>query len=264
MSIRMPVALLTILLGFGACATQTPFQWNQSAQNTSNASLKLTELNRERHGAFMDVAYRFEAVGFPAEKPLELWMRNVIRSYEVKQGTVGVNQQGTLHWLSTDTDAPIGLAGLIVKGLHAAAADPLKGKELSITHGQNLIGQQYEWALFDKETSRIAIAKVIPFPLIAEGAGGCRLSVVLMSPDGMFFEITVENFQVNEELSFTSQSDEEVFRKEVQYPASGPLRMGYLPGVIGKHSGEATVTFAGKRCTVSRKLNWGQATLVVQ
>jgi hypothetical protein len=67
----------------------------------------------------MDITYRFEAVGFPVEKPLELWMRNVIRSEEVKQGTVGVDEQDTLHWLSTDTHAPVGLAGLIIKGLHA-------------------------------------------------------------------------------------------------------------------------------------------------
>jgi hypothetical protein len=211
----------------------------------------------------MVVAYRVEAVGFPVGKPLELWGRNTIRSYEGKRGTVVVDQQGTVRWQSTDIDVPVGLPGLMVLGWHAAT-DPSKGKEVLIAHGENLPGQHYEWALFDKESGQVAVAKVIPFPLVTEGAGGCRLSVELKSPDGMFFEVTVENFQVNEEINFMSQSDEEVVRKEVQYPASGPLRIGYLPGVIGKGSGEATVTFAGKRCTVSRKLNWGQAALLIQ
>ncbi len=263
MSIRMAVTLLTILVGCGACATQTPFQWSQSAQGHNNVSLKLIELSRVRRGAFTVVTYRVEAVGFPVGKPLELWTKNIIRSEEAKYGTVVVDQQGTVRWQSTDVGAPVGLAGLIAKGVHAAT-DPLRGKEVIIAHGQDLIAQRHEWAVFDKEGGQVAVAKVIPFPLVAEGPGGCRLSVELMSPDGMFFEVTAEGFQANEELSFTSQSNGEVLRKGVRYPSSGSLRMGYLPGVVGKHSGEATVTFTGTRCTVSSKVNWGQAALVVQ
>jgi hypothetical protein len=264
MSVRIAVALLAILVGFGSCATQTPFQWNQPAQGHSIESLKLIENSRERQGAITVVTYRIEAAGFPVEIPLELWTRH--GSQEAKQGTVVVDQQGTVRWQGTElAGAPPAwtTAGLLVRGMHAAT-DTSRGKEVLLAHGKYYIAESREWALFDKETSRVAIAKAIPFPLVAEGAGSCRLSVELMSPDGMFFEITVENFQPNEELNFTSQSGEEVLRKGVQYPSSGPLRMGYLPGVIGKGSGEATITFAGERCTVSRKLNWGQAALVVQ
>jgi hypothetical protein len=263
MSVRMTVVLLAILVGFGGCATQTPFQWSQPAQITSNASFKLIEHIRERQGAFMVVAYRVEAVGFPVGKPLELWERNTIRSHEGKQGTVVVDQQGTVRWQSTDIDAPIVAGGLIAQVWHAAT-DPSKGKEVLIAHSKNLLGQHYEWALFEKESGQVAVAKIIPFPLIAEGIGGCHFSAELMRPDGMFLEITVEGFQTNEELSFTSRSDGEVIQDRIKFPSSGPLKTAYMPGVAGKSSGEATITFAGKECTVFRKLNWGQAALVVQ
>lgn len=263
MRIRMTVILLMILVGCGACTTRTPFQWDQLAQNHNTASLKLIELSRERRGAFTVVTYRVEAVGFPVGKPLELWMKNIIRSEEAKYGTVVVDEQGTVRWQSTDTGAPVGLVGLIAKGVHAAT-DSLRGKEVIIAHGQDLIAQRHDWALFEKESGQVAVAKVIPFSLVAEGPGGCRLSVELWSPNGMFFQITAEGFQANEDLTFTSQSDEEVIRKGMKYPSNGSLLMGYLPGVVGKNSGEATITFGGTRCTVSSKVNWGQAALVVQ
>lgn len=263
MSVRMAVILLTILVGCGACATQTPFQWSQPAQGHNNESLKLIEHSRERHGAITVVTYRVEATGFPVGKPLELWTKH--GSQETRQGTVVVDQQGTVRWQSTESpDVPVWTTmGLIAKGLHWGM-DTSRGKEVLLAHGKYYIAEGREWAVFDKETRRVAIAKAIPFPLVAEGAGGCRLSAELMSPDGMFFEVIAEDFQANEELSFTSQSNGEVLRKGVRYPSSGPLRMGYMPGVVGKNSGEATITFAGTGCTVSRKLNWGQAALVVQ
>lgn len=263
MSVRMTVALFAILVGFGGCATQAPFQWSQPAQITSNASFKLIEHIRERQGAFMVVAYRVEAVGFPVGKPLELWERNTIRSYERKEGTVVVDQQGTVRWQSTDIDAPIAAGGLIAQVWHAAT-DPSKGKEVLIAHSKNLIGQHYEWALFDKESGQVAVAKVIPFPLVAEGTGGCRLSVELWSQNGTVFQIIAEGFVGNEELTFTSQSDGEMLQHRIKFPSSGPLSTEYMPEVVGKSSGEVSITFAGRGCTVSRKLNWGQAALVVQ
>jgi hypothetical protein len=263
MSVRMTAALFAILVGFGGCAAQTPFQWSQPAQITSDASLKLIERIRERQGAFMVVAYRVEAVGFPVGKPLELWLRDIIASYEGKKGTVVVDQQGTVRWQGTDIDVPVGLPGFMAKGWHAAT-DPSKGTIAGIAHSKNLLGQHYEWALFDKESGQVAVAKVIPFPLVAEGAGGCRLSVELWSPNGTVFQIVAEGFVGNEELTFTSQSDGEVLQQRIKFPSKGPLSTEYMPEVVGKSSGEASITFAGAGCTVSRNLNWGQAALVVQ
>lgn len=265
MSVRLAVLLLTILVGCGACATQTPFRWSQPAQGHNNESLKLIEHSRERKGAVTVVTYRLELAGFPVGKPLELWSKHLLQ--EAKQGTVVIDEQGVARWESIE---PAGAfpawttAGLIARGVRAITDTSPRGKEVLLAHGKYYIAEGREWAVFDKETGRVAIAKAIPFPLVAEGAGGCRLSVELMSPDGKFFEITAEGFQANEELSFTSQSDGEVIRKEVRYPSSEPLRMGYLPGVVGKSSGEANITFAGAKCTVSSKVNWGQAALVIQ
>ncbi len=263
MRIKMAVTLLAIFLACGACATQAPFQWSQLAQGHKNKSLKLIEHSRERHGAITVVTYRVEAAGFPVGKPLELWTRH--GSQEARRGTTVVDEQGTVRWQSTEApDIPAWTtAGLIARGLHWGM-DTSRGKEVLLAHGKYYLAESQDWALFDREAGQVAIAKVIPFPLVAEGEGGCRLSVELMSPDGLFFEINIEGFQGNEELNFMSQSSGEVIRKVVQYPRSGPLRMGYLPGVIGKASGEATITFAGTGCTVSRNLNWGQAALVVQ
>jgi hypothetical protein len=227
----------------------------------------LIEHSRERKGAITVVTYRVEAAGFSVGKLLELWTRLGLQ--EARQGTVVVDQQGTVRWESTESpDVPVwtittGFLGLLARGVHAVI-DTSRGKEVLLVHGKYYIAEGRDWALFDKESGQVAIAKAIPFPLAAEGAGGCRLSIELMSPDGMLFEVTAEDFQANEELSFTSQSNGEVLRKGVRYPSSGPLRMDYLPGVVGKSSGEATITFAGGQCTVSRKLNWGQAALVVQ
>jgi len=260
----MLVVLFPILIGFGGCATQSPFQLNQPAQGHSIESLKLIEHSRERKGAITVVSYRIEATGFPVGKPLELWTRQ--GTQEARQGTVVVDQQGAVRWESTESpDLPAWTTmGLIAKALHWGMDTSGRGKEVLLAHGKYYIAEGRDWALFDKETSRVAIAKVIPFPLIAEGIGGCRLSAELMTPDGMFFEITVEDFQANEELNFTSRSDGEVIQDRIKFPSSGPLKTAYMPGVVGKISGEATITFAGTGCTVSRKLNWGQAALVVQ
>ena len=118
-------------------------------------------------------------------------------------------------------------------------------------------------ALFDPISGQVAFDKIIPFPVVADGAGGCRLSLELASP-GMIFLFTIEGFEPGEELATTSKSNGEVLRNKQKFLKDSPTISGILPAVIGKDSGDASFTVEGAKCAVTLDYKWGKAARVFQ
>ncbi len=109
-----------------------------------------------------------------------------------------------------------------------------------------------------------AFAEVYPFPIEAND-GSCRLWVELISTQGTAFAIYGEGFGVEEEVTASSRSDGEIIRKTQQASPDGTLPVVIIaPAVVGKRSGTASFTVAGKSCAPTVNYEWGPPALKIQ
>ncbi len=255
------VVILVILVMFVSCATRSSFTWGQFPKGLPESSLKLVEDKREMKGGITQVVYRVEARGFAKGTTLELWTKDGVE--QKRTGTTFIDDQNKLRWKRTEKGGDFSVAGLIAKAV-ISATDRLSGKEVRLGHGEYYLAQAREWALYDPTNGQIAFTKVIPFPVEAQGPTGCRLSLELLSPDGMIFNITADGFQAGEELNVASKSEGELVQQKDRFPQSGPLTILILPGVIGKTSGDASYTVEGASCTVTIEYKWGESARILQ
>ena len=256
------VAAVMMILTTMSCATQLPFQWGRSPQTSSETTVELIEEKRAIKGGITHVVYRVEPSGFTKGTTLELWTKK--SDVEQKRmGTTFIDDQNKLRWKRIEKGGDFSVSGLLVKAVRSAM-DRSSGEEVRLTHGKYVLAEAREWALYDPTNGQLAFTKVIPFPVEAQGPTGCRLSLELLSPDGMSFNIIADGFQAGEELNVTSKSEGELVQQKDRFPQSEPLTVLVSPGVTGKASGDASYTVEGTSCTVTLKYKWGESARIIQ
>ncbi len=119
-------------------------------------------------------------------------------------------------------------------------------------------GQTFDIALVDEETGKRAHAKLTPFPITAQGEGGCTASAEVESESGQVWTIWLTGFDAGEEVTITSTARRETLTHTLTASQTGEIT---LPILFERRSGrEAQVTALGSAgCTVTLEFAIGRS-----
>ena len=130
----------------------------------------------------------------------------------------------------------------------------------SMMLGGYIRGQSFDIALVDEATNKRAHAKVTPFPITAEGDGGCKASAEVVTKSGLVWLITLAGYGAGEQVRITSVAKKETLTDDVAASGTGEIA---FPILYPKRSkGNAQVTADGSRgCHVSLDFAIGKSAL---
>lgn len=122
-------------------------------------------------------------------------------------------------------------------------------------------GEPLEPALVAEDGSGQVAMRIVPAPIEASGAGGCRLRVELMDPTGNVFRIRGEGFEPGEEVRTPHRSEDEAMEDITEETSpTGGFEFIMLPAVVGKTGGSASISATGQACSVpALPYKWGTA-----
>jgi hypothetical protein len=216
---------------------EPPFKWDENYASPGT-SLVLKEKGRMRLGKSTSVDYEMQSTGFSNEEALSLWQ---------KMGAAGYYEQ------------PVTLNE---KGLVQVRGRPGEDPPDSIGIFRFHLGEAFDLALISKTTNKRAHAKVFPFPIQAQGVGGCSAFAEMMDGTGFLFLLTFQGFQPGEEVEVRSRYKKENKGNKRTASEGGEIR---LPLLFGKRDrGKATATATSKNCTVSLEYKVGKDARKVQ
>lgn len=233
------VAVVT-LSSLAACGTALtartegpPAAWG-SRFTSPGVRLTYREISRTSlPGGGNGVSYRLTADGFPRDTTYSLWAK----------------------WLNGSTTE-------IAKAVRVDAAGRVMdqdGTEVDLLLASFFEGEPIQYALVAADETARAFVKIIPFPIEARTAGGCRLSLELASPRGDVFLLQGEGFEPSEHIQATGVSDGEQLSESGRVSDKGDFVSILRPAVAGRTGGVAGVTVSGRSCSASLRYNWGDA-----
>lgn len=214
----------------GAPGQVTPTPRPQRA-NTPGMSLAYHEKSRGVENDLEMVHYSLEANGFPGDKRYALfgrWMDG--RSAELDRGIT------------------IGESGGLVSS---------NGDEITLSLASMLPGESATFALVSQDGASKAFVDITPFPIHAEGKGGCFLNVHPMDSKGQTFSITGSGFKPDKTLKTVSMSVNEVAYGSLKGRPDGTVKMVVFPAVVGRTGGEASFEASDSDCSVKVGYKWG-------
>ncbi len=205
----------------------------QSKSAASSPGMRLTyeEKSRDASTGLEMVTYILKAGGFPADKRFTLvGQRMDGKSVEIAKG-IRIDESGRV--LGPD------------------------GEEVKLSLGRMFAGEFAVFALTSEDGSAKASVEITPFPIQAEGAGGCRLSVQPMSLNGQIFEIRGVGFKPDAKLKTTSTSSGERGDTEYNSKNDGTLKVILFPATRGRSGGDASFTASDSTCSATVNYKWG-------
>jgi len=221
---------------------------------------ELKEAEREKRGATTHVAYHLETSGFPVEKSYTVWMKQsgdqkivrFITGYSADASGKLVCPPESQPTASNSSDLPIPCAKLSM---------PLEQFPFGIRNYHK--GEALDLALVSTDGTVRAFAHAYPFPIWAQD-GKCSLTVELQDPEGKFFTVLGEGFDLGEKVKISATSGKEIKEDSQQASPDGQLRALLAPRVIGKESGFATFTAIGNSCHPTVTFEWGKRAMKIQ
>ncbi len=197
----------------------------------ASTRLQYEEKSRGVENGLEMVRYALKTDGFPVDKRYALfgrWMDG--RSAEVARG-ITIDESG----------------GLV-------SAD---GDELTLSLGRMFPGESATFALVSQDGASKAFVEITPFPIHAEGKGGCRLNVHPMDLKGQTFSITGSGFKPDKTLKTVSSSVNEVAYGSLKGRPDGTVKMVVFPAVVGRTGGDASFEASDSDCSVKIGYKWG-------
>jgi thiol-disulfide isomerase/thioredoxin len=119
-------------------------------------------------------------------------------------------------------------------------------------------GEALQVALMSEDRTIVALAKTIPNP-IESVRDPYRIWVELATANSSGFIIWGEGFEPNKEMNTVSISEGETVMSKIRADAEGRFMTMVLPAVVGKQSGSASYSVAGKSGEVKVHYHWGQS-----
>ena len=233
----MKTPLGPVLASLLACLGGAPGEARQGAapqeKGSATPGMRLTyeEKSRGMEQGLDMVHYALKTDGLPKDQRYALygrWMDG--RSTEVTRG-IRIDESGYVR-------------------------DP-KGEEFTLSLGRMFPGEFATIALVSKDGTAKAFVEITPFPIQAEGKGGCRLAVRPMDPSGQAFVITGSGFEPNKKLKIVSTSVNEVAYGTSSGRSDGTLKQVIFPAVVGRTGGDASFEASGSDCSVKVRYKWG-------
>lgn len=224
---------LTVLLATGCAGPSVapPFRWDPWFASPGK-TLALRELSREATPEGTMVLYRIESTGFTGPDAPLLWWK---RGQEYGRFAVAVTPSGIVL-VHPETDV-------------FAISEFVSGEPLDL-------------ALVAPDSGGRAQAKVVPFPIEAQGPGGCSASAEIQSETGHLFLITLRGFVAGETVHVESCLGEEVRAIDSVASPQGELQFPLL--FDPADTGESTLTATGRSGSVTLIHHVGKSAIVVR
>ncbi|HEX4438444.1 MAG TPA: hypothetical protein VH854_00140 [Thermoanaerobaculia bacterium] len=210
-----------------AAASATP----KPSGATEGARLTYMERSRGVEQGVAIVHYTLKADGVPRDKSYALYGRRMNgTTAEIKRG-VRIGDGGAL--LGPD------------------------GKDVDLSLGRMFAGEYDVFALIAADGTVKTFVEITPFPIQAEGKGGCRLQARPMDLRGQGFVITGSGFQPKKTLSTVTTSDGEDTKGSTNTQVDGTLKQVIFPRMTGGSGGEASYEVSDSACSAKVRFHWG-------
>jgi len=253
---RRPIVILAVMLlcfvsvlgadggksgGASASERGLPFGWDvvKGSYTTDGVSLVITEKSRTKVDNATVISYQLHAPGFVASESPVLIMRQMDDTYVPM-----------MEFLVDST---------------AKVYDPndptlLHPEELSF--GNLVLGEALDLAFLTPDGSKVAQARVIPFPIEASGTGGCKASGQAVMKQGRGFAIIAEGFAAGEDVVFRSTRGSKQTEKTLHASPEGIVYE--VVKFKANDSGTVTHVLKGKSCAVTLTHSIGKDALAIQ
>lgn len=128
----------------------------------------------------------------------------------------------------------------------------------SMMLGDYLRGQPFDIALVNESTNERAHAKVTPFPITAQGIGGCAASAEIRTPSGLLWLVSLAGYAPRESVRIISTTKKETLTEHVIASETGNIE---FPVLYAKRSkGIVKVTAEGSSgCNVTLEYAIGKS-----
>jgi hypothetical protein len=208
---------------------EAPFEWNPAFASPGTSLSIDSQVMRGPPNGMVVVAIK--ATGFSdAAATLALWERRGGRYYKHKPA---VDANGMVQ---------------LIPGVDATML------------GGYIRGQSFDVALVDEATTQRAHAKITPFPISAEAAGGCKASAEVLTESGLVWLISLAGYSAGEQIGVTSVAKKETLTKDIAASESGQVAFPILYPKGSK--GGAKITAKGSHgCDVSLEFAIGESAL---
>jgi hypothetical protein len=126
--------------------------------------------------------------------------------------------------------------------------------------GGYIRGQSFDIALVDESTNKRAQAKVTPFPITAEGDGGCKANAEIVTKSGLVWLITLAGYGAGEQVRITSVSKKETLTDDVTASGTGEIAFPILYPKRSRRNAQVTAE-GSLGCNVSLDFAIGKSAI---
>jgi hypothetical protein len=134
-------------------------------------------------------------------------------------------------------------------------AQRMKGAELKLTYTPG-IGEIYRHALISEDHTTRIFFSIVPAPMIEQDKA-CSLEIVRLSPRFELALIRGKGFTPGEQISFHTQSYQEVHDTQPKVNPQGEFWATLSPFVKGRTMGTTEVLVKSKTCAPTLSFEWG-------
>jgi len=218
-----------------------PFAWDvvKGSYATAGVSLVITEKSRAKSDNVTLVTYQLHAPGFVASDKPVLVARQM-----------------------DDTFVPMMVFLVDSSAKVFDPKDPTLLHPEAVTMGNVVPGEALDLAFLTPDGSKVAQARVIPFPIEASGTGGCKVAVQAVMKQGRGFAIIAEGFAPGEDVVLRSTRGSKETEKTVRASPEGIIYE--IAKFKANDSGSVTYVLKGKSGAVTLTHNIGKDAVVVQ
>jgi hypothetical protein len=222
-----------------AKTAQATINWDSST--TKGAKVDVLLIKKEQAEGKPVMQYHLKVSGAPKNKlyTLMVWPITIARPVTMMDG------------LAIAADGTVGCP----PDSNRSCAQRFKGAELKLTYSP-AIGEIYRHALISEDHTTRIFFSIVPAPMVEQNKA-CSLEIVRLSPRFELALIRGKGFTPGEQISFHTQSYQEVHDSQPMVNPQGQFWATLSPFVKGRTMGTTQVTAKGKSCAPTLSFEWG-------
>lgn len=222
-----------------AKTAQATIDWDNSTTRGAKVEVLLIKKAQAEGKALMQ--YRLKVSGAPKNK-----------LYDLIAWPIMVREPATImEGLAIAADGTVGCPPNSDK----SCAQRFKGAELKLTYTPG-IGEIYRHALVSEDHTTRIFFSIVPAPMVEQDKT-CSLEIVRLSPRFELALIRGKGFTPGEQISFHTQSYQEVHDSQPRVNPQGEFWATLSPFVKGRTMGTTQVVVKGKSCAPTLSFEWG-------
>ena len=222
-----------------AKTAQATINWDSSTTKGAKVDIQLIKKTQAEGKPLMQ--YHLKVSGAPKNK-----------LYSLIAWPIMVAQPATMmEGLAIAADGTVGCP----PNSDRSCAQRFKGAELKLTYTPGL-GEIYRHALISEDHTTRIFFSIVPAPMVEQDKA-CTLEIVRLSPRFELALIRGKGFTPGEQISFHTQSYQEVHDMQPKINQQGEFWATLSPFVKGRTMGTTEVVVKAKSCSPALSFEWG-------